>query len=672
MRFFVFPHIISLFIFRGHLIQTQIHYSIVIMTWATTIVSTRMRSRRVNRKFWVDGALHVSVLAAFTVLTIFHLRPIWRLASGVAGGVEDAWMNVFHLWWMRYAFIHFLWPFHSPYIHYPIGADLYWHTLAPAKHIWGIVLLPWLSPIAAYNLLIIFSFVASGYTTWLLCRYLCLKITKIPLISNLAALIGACIFVFSPYHLSQAWGHMNLLSIEGIPLFILFYLRYIENGRFFDRWLAALSALYIILCDYYYFVYILLFIFFDLLFSAIVGRSVSSLFVTKEVRVRRNILVFLSSLICVSPVLVMLLWHAFPAPLSPYHGNSDFFANLAGFFLPSPSSFFFTILPGALQDFSRQKLPYYFEDSGLYLGYFAILFTLIAFMKRLPDTCRFCFIGCIFLLFSLGTFLSVAGDSDLRIWVVCGLFSIGFFLCFSFYRLSWLRDLALILFTIGILDFIIPFTIESKIASIKIPLPYLFFKNIFPFYNRGGYPMRFVLMTYLMLSMCSSMALAWMAQKKIWTLGKIEILFTAFICLNAEYMTVPIPMRPPPIRPMSIIEKIKGEQKNIAVLTDDSVFSEWEVTLHEHPITAARLSRLPISELKEFQRPLFDVLNRGMDPKSVDASSVQDMKTYIQKNYFKYYISHGRNVAREKFIVDVLGGKELWVQEDFQVFQLFE
>ena len=79
--------------------------------------------------------LHPLVLAALSALTVLHTWPLAaRLRGHVAGGTEDVFMNMWHLWWMRQV----LWeapasPYFAPGLHWPLGAEMYWHTLAPAK-----------------------------------------------------------------------------------------------------------------------------------------------------------------------------------------------------------------------------------------------------------------------------------------------------------------------------------------------------------------------------------------------------------------------------------------------------------------------------------------------------------------------------------------------------------
>src|SRR5262245_59086124 len=194
-------------------------------------------------------------------LTALHLWPLpKRIGDGVPGGLEDTWMNVWHLWWMRQAlFERPQNPFFAPILHWPRGAELYWHSLAPAKTAWGALLLGFMRPETAYGALLAATFVVTGYTTWLLLRYLLVRGGFAEPIAAAAAFAGACAFNFSRYHLAHAHAHLNLVSLEGIPVYLLFFLRWLETGRRRDLAFLGLAALYTALCDYYYLLYLALF-----------------------------------------------------------------------------------------------------------------------------------------------------------------------------------------------------------------------------------------------------------------------------------------------------------------------------------------------------------------------------------------------------------------------------
>jgi hypothetical protein len=361
---------------------------------------------------------------------------------------------------MRQAFVEWLWPWHTPYLHAPIGADMYWHTLAIIKSAWGIVLLPWLTPAAAYNLIILGTFIATGYASWLLCRSLTTQVTSSRLVADLAGFAGACVFAFSPYQLSQALGHLNLISLEGIPIFILAYIQYLRTNENRYALLLVGSMLYVSLCDYYYLVYLLTFLLFDFCRMAIVhGGSPFRLAVLQDRQIQGNLRAVIYSLAGALPVLLLLLAHAFPAPLTMYHGNSDHFLDLLAPFFPYRLSMYYGSLPAVVRSAMEAGMPFYPEESGYYLGLGVMVVALVAVVKNFPWARRLAAIGGVFLLLSFGNFLSVGGQTSLRIWVAC--LAVAAFMLAALPQRRWKFDLVIVLLAIAAIDFIYPFSIET-------------------------------------------------------------------------------------------------------------------------------------------------------------------------------------------------------------------
>ncbi|MCI0528739.1 MAG: hypothetical protein L0Y56_14975, partial [Nitrospira sp.] len=126
----------------------------------------------------------------------------------------DGLQNVWNLWWVNKAVtqLHQS-PWHTSYLHYPHGASLLGHTLNPLNGFLGIGLLKFLTLFEVYNVLVVFAFVVSGWTAFLLAYHF----TH----SYGSSLIAGYIFTFSNYHFAHAQGHLNLESLEWLPLFVL-------------------------------------------------------------------------------------------------------------------------------------------------------------------------------------------------------------------------------------------------------------------------------------------------------------------------------------------------------------------------------------------------------------------------------------------------------------------
>jgi len=167
-------------------------------------------------------AMHLLALAGYTLLTLLLTDPIAsRLFTEVPGG-GDAWQHIWNLWWVRESLLDLHTnPYHTDLLYYPQGVNLYFHTLVLTAGLVGIPLqLLGFNLIATYNLVILSSFVLAGYGAFLLCHYL----TANPW----ASFVGGLVFTFSPYHFAHVYGHMNLVSLQWIPFYVLLLLKALD------------------------------------------------------------------------------------------------------------------------------------------------------------------------------------------------------------------------------------------------------------------------------------------------------------------------------------------------------------------------------------------------------------------------------------------------------------
>lgn len=165
---------------------------------------------------------HVLALGAYAAITLVLTYPVaLKLSSEVAGG-GDAWHNVWNLWWVKQALVdRHVNPYHTDLLYYPGGVNLYLHTLTPTAGLISIPLqLLGLGLPATYNLVLLLSFVLAGYGAFLLCHYLTANVW--------ASFMGGALFTFCPYHFAHLLGHMNLVSLQWIPFYVLVLLRALD------------------------------------------------------------------------------------------------------------------------------------------------------------------------------------------------------------------------------------------------------------------------------------------------------------------------------------------------------------------------------------------------------------------------------------------------------------
>ncbi len=161
---------------------------------------------------------HLAVLTGYFLLTILGTWPLAQAFTRAVPGGGDAWQHLWNLWWMRQALTTPTDPFFTDALYYPHGVSLLFHTLVPLEsaltvpfQLLGVDLVP------LYNAVLMGSFVLAGYGTWLLVRDLTGHAG--------AAFVAGFAFAFCPYHLGHLLGHMNLASLQWIPLYLWALLR---------------------------------------------------------------------------------------------------------------------------------------------------------------------------------------------------------------------------------------------------------------------------------------------------------------------------------------------------------------------------------------------------------------------------------------------------------------
>ncbi|MER3403960.1 MAG: hypothetical protein C4289_01245 [Chloroflexota bacterium] len=186
-------------------------------------------------------------LAAFCLLT---WPLITKFSTHFFADTGDGLQNVWNLWWVNKAVTELrTLPWHTGYLHYPFGISLVGHTLNPFNGFVAIALRRAFSLVQAHNVIVTGAFVLGGYTAFLLAYHL----TR----SYLPSVVAGYIFTFSSYHFAHAQGHLQLVSLEWVPLFILLWYMLITRPSIATAIGAAVVLFLVLLCDWYYFLYAL-------------------------------------------------------------------------------------------------------------------------------------------------------------------------------------------------------------------------------------------------------------------------------------------------------------------------------------------------------------------------------------------------------------------------------
>ena len=99
------------------------------------------------------------------------------------------------------------------------------------------------TPVAAYNYLVLLSFPLSAAAAYLLARHLAL--------SGTGAAVAALAYAFSPFHLAHSAYHPHIAQTQWIPLYLLALWRCLDNPSPGAVLLLALSAVAVTLSNFY-------------------------------------------------------------------------------------------------------------------------------------------------------------------------------------------------------------------------------------------------------------------------------------------------------------------------------------------------------------------------------------------------------------------------------------
>ena len=178
-------------------------------------MSTATEDSKLTRLLDAPGRvvwLYLAAALGMTFPLVLHFR------SALPAGSGDVWQNYWNFWWWKTALIELHQsPNHSQYLFHPSGADLIFHTHSPFNMIVGMpVNLLW-GEAAAYNFCILLGLWMAGWGMYLLVK----DLTQ----DSRAAFLAGVIFAYFPQHLEQTLEHLNLASVQFMPLTLWFFFR---------------------------------------------------------------------------------------------------------------------------------------------------------------------------------------------------------------------------------------------------------------------------------------------------------------------------------------------------------------------------------------------------------------------------------------------------------------
>jgi hypothetical protein len=186
-------------------------------------------SRRLRRLPWID----LAVVGFFLAMTLILAWPLvgGRMSTHLAGNDNDTFINIWANWWTGRVLAAGKNPFFCDYEFFPVGVDLTFHSFSHFNSLLCVALTPLFGNIVAQNLTTLLAYVMTGVSTYWLVKYLTGK--------RFPALVAGYLYTFSPFHISEA-SHPVLNTAQWLPLFTLFLIRMVREGRKRDGLWAGL------------------------------------------------------------------------------------------------------------------------------------------------------------------------------------------------------------------------------------------------------------------------------------------------------------------------------------------------------------------------------------------------------------------------------------------------
>jgi hypothetical protein len=164
------------------------------------------------------------VLLLFLLLTVAMTWPlVIEFTSALPAGAGDVRQNFWNFWWWKKCLLDLhQHPYWTQYLFFPTGVSLIFYTHSSFNMLLALPVTVLLGPAAAYNFCVLFALTLAGWGAYLLVR----ELTG----DARAGILAGLVFSYFPQHMEQTLEHLNLLSIEFIPLALLYFLRVCRRG----------------------------------------------------------------------------------------------------------------------------------------------------------------------------------------------------------------------------------------------------------------------------------------------------------------------------------------------------------------------------------------------------------------------------------------------------------
>jgi hypothetical protein len=559
--------------------------------------------------------LHLLVLFAYTLFALALTWPVVaHIGSHVPGNGADDPPLTWNLWWVKYALLQLgTNPFDCDYMFYPLGINLAFYTLTVLNGLLSVPLQAVFGLVTVTNLLLLSSFILSGYGAFLLASHLLSWGPNIRQMNSATfrspgfwalffpGFTAGLLYAFASCKLAYAaLGQWNITSSQWIPFYVLYLFK---MGRAPSRWrYPLLAALFLLLQAYAELTYASFLILFTVLWA--VWQAAARFRLAGLLRLCGNlVLIGCLFLIGLVPMLAMMIPDLLVEGDIFVEGGgfADVFsADLIGFLVPT---MYHPVLGSLVKRFHFD----YSVGQHLYLGYSVLVLAVTGIIHGWRRSAA-----------TPSSRPQAVTVRPARFWA------------FS--------SLAFWLLTLG------P-TLRVNGHDTGFPLPFALIAEL-PFFKGNRYPSRYSVLLFLSLAMLVALGLAALLQRRETDApGKLRSAFRRLVPLMLvalllfEHLSAPLPLSDMHVPP--IYQAIASEMPGDFTLLDLPVawrngfrvtgtlhptimFQQYYQSVHGKRILAGNTSRNPPLKFQYFtEAPVINTLIALETGHEVDTAIVE-------------------------------------------------
>ena len=191
-------------------------------------------------------ARHLPALLLFGVLTGVLAFPLLAsLRTAIPGWEGDNLYYVRSIWWMKHALVDLrISPFFDPTSYYPVGQQTGRSEMSAANTVPVLPVTLAFGPVVAYNVVLLFSFVATGFFTYLWVGHLTGR--------RSAGLLAGTVAAFLPLRFAHLVGHLPQVTTQWVPFSLYAFELFLERHTLRRAALLGLGVGLVVLGCWYY------------------------------------------------------------------------------------------------------------------------------------------------------------------------------------------------------------------------------------------------------------------------------------------------------------------------------------------------------------------------------------------------------------------------------------